>query len=160
MLLRLHAFGNAALSEIGGEIDHGFNDLLRFDVLADFGDEAAVDFDVVEMEVPEVGQGGETGPEIVEGDRHAPFTQLEDRRQYLFRILVHKNVFGDFDGEIVPIERVTGHRVGQHEIAGVGNEGGFRHVDGHGSAIEAGIAPGPDVARHPVHDNLGHRCHR
>src|SRR5450830_1282423 len=59
LLLRLYAFSNTVLSEISDKIDHGFNDLFRFGIDSDVGNETAVNFDFIELKISEIGQGRE-----------------------------------------------------------------------------------------------------
>ena len=61
-------------------------------------DEDLVDFDLVELEPPQVAQRRVAGAEVVERDPHADFVQLAERLRHLLALL-QQNRLGDLDLE-------------------------------------------------------------
>ena len=128
-------------------------------------DEAAVDLELVDRQVFQIGQRRQPGAEIVDRDRHTPVTQLVEQAQVLFDV-VDQGVLGELD--LQALRRAAGGIDGaavllqQHvatELAG-------RHVDGNPHRRQAvgiplhqlagGFGQHPAAQRHHQAGALGH----
>ena len=77
------------------QIDDGLDHRLVVGMLADIGDEAAVDLQFVDGEAFQIVQGRIAGAEIVDGNNHAHPPDMAQHFQGLFHVL-HGDAFGDF----------------------------------------------------------------
>ena len=96
LLLRFHPFGHHVDAQL---VCHGDDGLAQHQVLrvaAEVGDEAAINFDVVDGKAFEVGQRGVTGAEVVQRQLHA---RLLQGVQFAVAqgVRLQQHPFGDFN---------------------------------------------------------------
>ena len=98
LLLGLDAFGRRRHAARGGDIDDRLDDAGRALRLADIGDEAAVDLDLVEREALQIAQRGIAGAEIVERNADPDGAQLVQHRERRI-VVADQHRLGDLELE-------------------------------------------------------------
>src|SRR5258708_737564 len=98
LLLGLDSFGDHLELEPVTEVDDAADERFRFGTLAEAGDEAAIDLELMDRQHAEVGQARVAGSEIVERDPHADLVERGERGSDAFGI-VDQEALGDLQGE-------------------------------------------------------------
>ena len=105
------AFGDGFEFEGLGELEDGFDDPFAFVVAGEVVDEAFVDFEDVDGEFREGGEGGVAGAEVVDRDADPGAAEVvegvDDAAGF-----TGEDGFGDFEDEAVGVEVGAGERVG------------------------------------------------
>jgi hypothetical protein len=156
-LLVLHAFGDDLEAEGMRELDGRADDRGAAGIGRDVRDEGAVDLELVDREVAEVGEGAVAGAVVVDRDAQPEHVErLEDLAGALG--VDHDHALGDLE-----LERARGHLVlgeqpfdpfGQRLVEQIGR----RQVDGDAD-VEAGPAPARELSRGGLEHELGERAH-
>ena len=120
-----HVFCNGFPLELVGDEADGLDDGLVECLGVDFADEVAVDFDEVDGDVAQLGEGGEAAPEVVQGEGDFFALEVADEFYGVAEVL-DEGGFGDFEGDSLRVY------VGVLEIFEdvVAEAGGFKGLAG------------------------------
>ena len=123
-----HLLGDGALAEHMGDVGDRAHDGLRQVGAFQPADEAAVDLDVVDVEVVEVAERAEPGAEIVEGEAAAQVAHLADETLRALAV-AHDAGFGDFQAQVLRREAAAAQARGQVVGEVLVGQGGAAQVD-------------------------------
>src|SRR5690606_21221043 len=82
-----------------GELDHGGDHGLIHRVHGEVADERAVDLQIIERQVLEIAEGGQSAPEIIEGELAAHTVQHADEALRVLDVGDHR-VLGDLEAQL------------------------------------------------------------
>ena len=124
LLRGLDALGDEARAGVVGERHEGTGERSASEVDVDAGDEVAVEFDELRLELEDVGQAGEPGAGVVD---RKPHTVAPERGERLRDrgVVVDRVVFGELDDDST--RRIGAEELGEGERA----QGGRGDVDRH-----------------------------
>ena len=126
--LGLHALGDDVEAEVAGEVDRRADDHGVAVVVGHRGDEGAVDLDLVERQLLEVGERRLAGAEVVEREPDAERAQRREHLGHALRI-AHHGGLGDLALERAAGQAVLVEQLGHHRRQADVEHVGGRQVD-------------------------------
>ncbi|HEY9057255.1 MAG TPA: hypothetical protein VIN77_08915 [Aurantimonas sp.] len=97
----LDSFGDCPHAKLLGDIDQRFDDDPAGGVGKEAVDETLVDLDDVHRKAEKMGQRGEAGAEVVEGDKHPLVSQARHSSRDIVVRAVHENGFGHLQDQML-----------------------------------------------------------